>query len=80
VKRKIQTPAANWKRALEVQSDPSKTRGSSRPVDRNGSGGIALTALPYHDGALTTSIINIPNVFGKALTEEKISSGPAEIN
>ena len=44
-------------------------------VDRNGSGGIALTALPY--GALTTSIINLPNVFDKALTEEKISSGPA---
>ncbi len=42
-------------------------------VDRNGSGGIALTALPY--GALTTSIINLPNVIGKALTEEKISSG-----
>ncbi len=31
VKRKIQTPAATWKRALEVQSDPSKTRGSRRP-------------------------------------------------
>ena len=45
-------------------------------VDRNGSGGgIALTALPY--GALTTSIINLPNVVGKAWTEEKISSGPA---
>ena len=43
-------------------------------VDRNGSGGIALTALPY--GALTTSIINLPNVFDKVLTEEKISSGP----
>ena len=44
-------------------------------VDQNGSGGIALTALPY--GALITSIINLPNVIGKALTEEKISSGPA---
>ena len=42
--------------------------------DRNGNDGIALTALPY--GALTTSIINLPNVFDKALTEEKISSGP----
>jgi hypothetical protein len=43
--------------------------------DRNGNDGIALTALPY--GALTTSIINLPNVFDKALIEEKISSGPA---
>jgi hypothetical protein len=31
VKCKIQAPAANWKRALEVQSDPSKTRRSRRP-------------------------------------------------
>ncbi len=47
-------------------------------VDRNGSGGIALTALPY--GALTTTQAQL-NVFGKAaaaaLTEQKISSGPA---
>ena len=42
-------------------------------VDRNRNDGIALTALPY--GALTTSIINLPNVFDKALIE--ISSGPA---
>jgi hypothetical protein len=31
VKRKIQTPAANRKRALKVRSDPSKTRGNCRP-------------------------------------------------
>ncbi len=96
MKRKIQTPAANWKRALEVRSDPSKTRGNCRPkrtakqiaclywvfnkasmcVDQNGSGGVALvSALPY--GALTPSIIKLPSVIGKALTEEKISFGPA---
>jgi hypothetical protein len=44
-------------------------------VDRNGNDGIALTALPYR--ALTTSIINLPNVFDKVLTEKKISYGPA---
>jgi hypothetical protein len=42
-------------------------------VDRNGNDGIAL--IQY--GALTTSIINLPNVFDKVLTVEKISSGPA---
>jgi hypothetical protein len=31
VKRKIQAPATAGQRALEVQSDPSKTRGSRRP-------------------------------------------------
>jgi hypothetical protein len=44
--------------------------------NRNGNDGI--TALPH--GTLTTSIINLPNVFDKARIEMQISSGPAYIN
>ena len=43
VKRKIQTPAATWKRALEVQSDPSKTRGNCRPKRKRWNSSISTT-------------------------------------
>jgi hypothetical protein len=70
VKRKIQTPAVNWKRALEVQSDPSKTRRNCRLKRKRWNSSFSTTL-----GSQTTSITNLPNVIGKALTEEKISSG-----
>ena len=56
VKRKIQTPAVNWKRALEVQSDPSKTRGSRRPKRKRWNSTNSTTVWSTD----TPSIINLP--------------------